>query len=59
MFKICRSKGAEPMRREIVEFCKVWFTQRELISNFTLIEEPPLPMEDVYKANAPLPTGKT
>jgi hypothetical protein len=25
-----------------------------MISNFTLIEEPPLPMEDVYKANAPL-----
>ena len=58
MYKICQSKGAEPMRREIVEFCKVWFTQRELISNFTLIQEPPLPMEDVYKANAPLSDRK-
>ena len=58
MYKICQSKGAEPMRREIVEFCKVWFTQRELISNFALIQEPPLPMEDVYKANAPLSDRK-
>ena len=58
MYKICQSRGAGAMRREIVEFCKVWFTQRELISNFALIQEPPLPMEDVYKANAPLSDRK-
>ena len=54
MFKICKRKGAEPMRREIVEFCEAWLDQRELISNFELSEEPPAPMGDVYKAVAPL-----
>ena len=54
MYRICKSRGAELMRREIVDFCGVWFTQRDVTSNFELLVESHLSAYDAYKEVAAL-----